>query len=406
MNKKIVKIVVLIIFTLFFKLNSVWADRVNYTCSYDIQDYDKNLITTVYDSGSVESKLDSKKVENANSFTGYIKNGEKCPSNVIVLISNIFTITPKVYYASNTSGYGMVKQEAEKNKGKTETIYYGDLVSGNTSNTGGTANCVCENGKNSVDFNAKNYLLNYLNVKIDGKAKNVDIKNWENSAIIAKSGNNTFETKYNYKSGDLAKNSCPAYAIIKKVSWSYEIFLSDEANKNRIVTFIENYGGGGNITSLNFVLPCRNGTRGSNGNSNSNSNSNEQKSYDDPDVNMVVTPLNLSLDTYSCGNGFLESIPVTIPIIGRIVYTIIQILVPVIVILLGSFDLVKAVISQKEDDIKKNQQVFFKRLVGAALVFFTFAIVKLAISVVSDNSDNIMDCVDCIISNSSSCIKE
>ncbi len=57
-----------------------------------------------------------------------------------------------------------------------------------------------------------------------------------------------------------------------------------------------------------------------------------------------------------------------IAIVG-FVLKIIQWAVPIILILLGTIDLVKAVIAGKEDDIKKNQKVLVKRLIAAIIVF-------------------------------------
>ena len=81
----------------------------------------------------------------------------------------------------------------------------------------------------------------------------------------------------------------------------------------------------------------------------------------------------------------------------HIVFLVIQIVVPVILVILGMIDLMKAVIAGKEDEIKKNQMTFVKRLIAAAIVFFVFVIVKLVVSFVADNSKNILNCVDCFI---------
>ena len=104
----------------------------------------------------------------------------------------------------------------------------------------------------------------------------------------------------------------------------------------------------------------------------------------------------------SCGEGstMIEKIPSLIPKVVSIAYTMIQIAVPVVLVIMGSLDLFKGISAQKEDEIKKGQQMFVKRLVAAALVFFVFVIVKVVISFVADSSSNsIMDCAQCFIEN-------
>lgn len=104
----------------------------------------------------------------------------------------------------------------------------------------------------------------------------------------------------------------------------------------------------------------------------------------------------------SCGEGEtrIERIPSLIPKVVSIAYTMIQIAVPIVLVVVGSLDLFKGISAQKEDEIKKGQQMFVKRLVAAALVFFVFVIVKVVISFVADGSSNsIMDCAQCFIEN-------
>ncbi len=90
----------------------------------------------------------------------------------------------------------------------------------------------------------------------------------------------------------------------------------------------------------------------------------------------------------------------------HIVVLVIQIVVPIILVVFGMIDFVKAVIAQKEDEIKKAQMVFVKRLIAGALVFFVFVIVKMLISFVADDSSGITNCVNCFINGprSKSCI--
>ena len=87
------------------------------------------------------------------------------------------------------------------------------------------------------------------------------------------------------------------------------------------------------------------------------------------------------------------------------VVTIIKIAVPVLLVIFGSLDLAKGVIAGKEDEIKKGQQMFIKRLIAGALVFFVFSIVQLVMSLVSDNkveNNNIMTCVNCFLNKNCS----
>lgn len=74
---------------------------------------------------------------------------------------------------------------------------------------------------------------------------------------------------------------------------------------------------------------------------------------------------------------------------------LIQIGIPLLLIIFGMLDLGKAVMAQKEDEIKKGQQTFIKRLIAAAIVFFIVAIVQLLFNIVSpDNKDTIVTCIN------------
>ena len=101
--------------------------------------------------------------------------------------------------------------------------------------------------------------------------------------------------------------------------------------------------------------------------------------------------------TKSCGT--VTKIPSIFPSLVSTAYTIIQIAVPIVLVILGMFDLIKAITAQKDDDIKKAQGLFFKRLISALLVFFVFTVVKLAMSFATKYSGNLVKCMDCFIRN-------
>ena len=101
--------------------------------------------------------------------------------------------------------------------------------------------------------------------------------------------------------------------------------------------------------------------------------------------------------------GYLGSgIPSKLAHIVYLVIRAIQVFVPIILIVWGMLDLGKAVMAQKEDEIKKGQQTFIKRLVAAVLVFFVVAITKLVVGLFApdggtSDSSTLLGCMNSII---------
>lgn len=112
---------------------------------------------------------------------------------------------------------------------------------------------------------------------------------------------------------------------------------------------------------------------------------------------MLTNILFENAELYTCGNGGLTFEGI-FPTIVSTVITIIKIAVPILLIILGMLDLGKAITAQKDDEIKKGQQTFIKRLIAAALVFFVIFIVQIVVRFVAkgDNS-NISTCINCFI---------
>ncbi|MBR1376896.1 MAG: hypothetical protein IJ565_03685 [Bacilli bacterium] len=97
----------------------------------------------------------------------------------------------------------------------------------------------------------------------------------------------------------------------------------------------------------------------------------------------------------TCGD---VTVPAQIVGLTTLIYNVIRIGIPLLLIIMGMLDLGKAVISQKEDDIKKNQKVFVSRLIAAAIVFFVFTIVKLVVTLVAgEDGQSIMACVSSLL---------
>ena len=107
-------------------------------------------------------------------------------------------------------------------------------------------------------------------------------------------------------------------------------------------------------------------------------------------------------NTVKCGN--ITNIPKKIPEITNDIVNIIHVAVPVVLVFLGSIDLIKGIISGKDDEIKKGQRTFVKRLFIAVLVFFMMAITEFVISIIdSDNSTNIISCTKCFVVSVNKC---
>ena len=114
------------------------------------------------------------------------------------------------------------------------------------------------------------------------------------------------------------------------------------------------------------------------------------QTYDNIDTDAIV----------SCGEGLVEDIPTMLTQTVRIAYILIQVAVPIVLVVMGSLDLFKGISAQKEEDIKKGQQMFIKRLIAAAIVFFVFAITKVIISFAADGtSSKILQCAECFLEN-------
>lgn len=63
--------------------------------------------------------------------------------------------------------------------------------------------------------------------------------------------------------------------------------------------------------------------------------------------------------------------------IVKFILTIVQWVVPIILIVLGTIDLVKAVTQGKEEEIKKGQKILIQRIIAAVIVFLVPLIVSI-----------------------------
>ena len=71
----------------------------------------------------------------------------------------------------------------------------------------------------------------------------------------------------------------------------------------------------------------------------------------------------------------------------EIIYRILQIAVPILLVIMGSIDFVKAIFSSKENSLSKATSMFIKRLISALIFFLLTSIVMLVFSIFVEETD-------------------
>ena len=99
---------------------------------------------------------------------------------------------------------------------------------------------------------------------------------------------------------------------------------------------------------------------------------NEVYAADGPNADYMVS------NYVSCGaknptdsgkGALMRNIPSIIPSITSTIYNALMVIIPTIMIVLGIADMVRALASQSEDEIKKGRTNFIKRLIVGILTF-------------------------------------
>ena len=75
-----------------------------------------------------------------------------------------------------------------------------------------------------------------------------------------------------------------------------------------------------------------------------------------------------------------------------LIYVAIRIGVPVLLILVGMFDMGKAIVAKKEEDVKKAQTLLIKKLILGVIVFLLPYFVELVVKLATKD-DAIVECI-------------
>ena len=92
--------------------------------------------------------------------------------------------------------------------------------------------------------------------------------------------------------------------------------------------------------------------------------------------------------------GAIDSCGWLLPIVRVIrkgVFPLVQLFIPIILIILGTIDLGKAVIASDDKEVKAAQGRLIKRFIYAALIFFVTTLVSVLMDLVSKGGDDAGD---------------
>lgn len=92
--------------------------------------------------------------------------------------------------------------------------------------------------------------------------------------------------------------------------------------------------------------------------------------------------------------GAIDSCGGLLPIVRVIrkgVFPLVQLFIPIILIILGTIDLGKAVIASDDKEVKAAQGRLIKRFIYAALIFFVTTLVAVLMDLVSKGGDDAGD---------------
>lgn len=114
-----------------------------------------------------------------------------------------------------------------------------------------------------------------------------------------------------------------------------------------------------------------------------------------------ISVAHASTTTYvSCGN--IKGIPNGLPEFMRAIIDIIQIVAPILLILMGSIDLGKAVLGD-EKELSKAVKKFTTRCLSGVGIFFVVLFVQLLLKLVGSSNAGMLECVSCFTSDGSKC---
>ena len=78
-------------------------------------------------------------------------------------------------------------------------------------------------------------------------------------------------------------------------------------------------------------------------------------------------------------------------------YFILQIIGPVLLLILGGFEMTKALSTQDESAIEKAKKKLVNKFIAAAAIFLIFTIIQFMVNLLAKNAEGIIECVDILL---------
>ena len=102
--------------------------------------------------------------------------------------------------------------------------------------------------------------------------------------------------------------------------------------------------------------------------------------------------------------GSLEKIPTGLPKFTKNLYTLVKVIVPIILIVLGMIDFARAVVSNKEENMNQSSKRFVRRIAAAVIIFMIFALTQFLVKIsdAKEKSD-MLTCMKCFMLDEEKC---
>lgn len=108
-------------------------------------------------------------------------------------------------------------------------------------------------------------------------------------------------------------------------------------------------------------------------------------------------------ENYVCGS-MTDGLPGVVFGVVHLIILIIKIGIPILLVIMGMIDLGKAVVAQKEEEIKKGQSLFIRKLISALLVFLVVFVVQFLVKFIAPkDGGTVSNCIDCFVNGIDSC---